>query len=71
MKTKLILSVAFVACSFAPILANNAKNDIEHHRKEQSVKTPKNSQKIGYFVFVKKCGKIAELKTESLCWPKK
>ena len=66
MKAKLILLFAFVVYSFAPILANNAKNDIRYHKKENTLKTAKTSLKIGYYVFVMKCGKVSELKTESL-----
>lgn len=66
MKTKLFLLFAFVVYSFAPILANNAKNDTEYHEKEKTLKTSKNEQKTGYYVLIKKCSDISELKTESI-----
>lgn len=66
MKTKLILLFAFVVYSFAPILANNAKNDTQYHEKENTLKTAENNLKTGYHVLIKKGIDISELKTESL-----
>lgn len=59
---KQITLLLFLTCTFAPILSVQSKNVSIHHKKESAIKAPEN----GYYVYVKKCGKIAELKTESI-----
>lgn len=59
---KRITLLLLLACTFAPILNVQAKNVSIHQKKEKSVKSPK----IGFYVFIKKCGDVSELKTQSL-----
>ena len=59
---KQITLLMLLACTFAPILNVQAKNVSIHQKKENAVKSPK----IGFYVYVQKCGEVSELKTESI-----
>ena len=60
---QLIILFAFVAL-WQPVFCN------EQHENSKVIsaneKQAKNSLKIGYFVYVQRCGEVAELKTKSL-----
>ena len=59
---KLFRLFAFVYLSFAPVFNVQAKNDTTYQKKENTVKTHEN----GFYVYVQKCGEVAELKTTDL-----
>ena len=59
---KRITLLLLLACTFAPILNVQAKNVSIYQKKENAVKSPK----IGFYVYVQKCGEVSELKTESI-----
>ena len=60
---RLILFICLVAL-FQPGFCNETAKDSKSISSTE--KTAKNSVKIGYFVYVQKCGKVAKIKTQSL-----
>lgn len=59
---KLFMLFAFVYLYFTPVFNVQAKNDTTYQKKENTVKTHEN----GFYVYVQKCGEVAELKTQSI-----
>ena len=61
---KRIIVFILIVASFEPVFCiENLKNDKSIIQLKE---TSKNSLKIGYYVFIKRCGVVADFKTQSL-----